>query len=272
MPRSKIDWTDETINPFTGCHHGCSFCYARKMANRQIHMPGGKKYRRVAKHGVGNPFWPAFHMDVLAHERDRLERIRKPRRVFVGSMGEMCFDLRAVAFDGRGRSALPIDSEMLQGTIAEFCADLPGHTFQLLTKRPDLLSHKVEWGSNVHLGVSVSKTDDAHRIATLLDKKAVGTGSQGGGRWHPQMKLWASVEPLLDRGFNPYCLRGLDWVVIGAKTGGRKVVPGLIVRAAARIMEWCAAADVPCFVKDNMRKADLNYNWPREFPTTLARR
>jgi protein gp37 len=31
---SKIDWCDETINVFTGCHGNCSWCYARRMAAR----------------------------------------------------------------------------------------------------------------------------------------------------------------------------------------------------------------------------------------------
>ncbi|NIM05124.1 MAG: DUF5131 family protein, partial [Armatimonadetes bacterium] len=36
----KIDWTDYTWNPQTGCHHNCttpsgeSYCYARKIAER----------------------------------------------------------------------------------------------------------------------------------------------------------------------------------------------------------------------------------------------
>jgi len=261
MTKSKIDWLmgGDTINPFTGCRHGCSFCYARKMAKRLAAMPGGAKYRRVAENSDGDPFAPAFHMDVLQAEKDRLARTRKPRRVFVGSMGEMCFEGMAHFFDGEHPGPDVIRTQETQKAIARLCTGLPQHTFQILTKRPDLLSHEVEWPSNVHLGVSLSRDEDAHRIDTLLNNRLL---------WEPrnQPLLWASVEPLLDSRFDPGCLRGLDWVVIGAKTGGRKRVPIFLVQAAQRIVRWYAANKIPCFVKDNMRRADPDFDWPREFP------
>ena len=34
MNKSKIEWTDFTWNPVTGCLQGCEYCYARRMANR----------------------------------------------------------------------------------------------------------------------------------------------------------------------------------------------------------------------------------------------
>jgi len=271
MGKSKIDWCDETINIFTGCNgpHGvrCPYCYAHKMAKRLAGMPGGGKYRGAAKHNNGDPFGPAFHKDVLNAEIDRLERARKPRRVFIGSMGDMCFEGPGILLSGGNRNyGCDFDSGEVQKAIANFCTALPQHTFHILTKRPDLLSVEVEWPSNVWLGVSVSRGEDTDRIATLLDKKAVGTGSQGGGRWHPHMVLWASVEPLLDGYFNPNWLAGLGWVVIGAQTGNRQEIDGAIIRAAQRIVNWCAASDTPCFAKDNMRQADPDYDWPREFP------
>lgn len=270
MSKTKIDWTDETINPFTGCNgpHGtrCSYCYAQKMAKRLAGMPGGEKYRRVAKHSDGDPFVPAFHVSTMAEEMERLRRARKSRRVFVGSMGEMCFNGRALYFDENGDRGCDVISMSIQNAIAHFCAGLPKHTFQILTKRPDLLGIETPWPSNVHLGVSVSTTDDSHRIATLLDKKAVGVAGIGGGRWHPHMALWASVEPLLDKDFEADDLRGLDWVVIGAETGTGKPSSHEIVEAAKWIVHCCGWHNTPCFVKDNMRQADLGYDWPREFP------
>ncbi len=34
MNRSKIDWTDYTWNPVTGCRHKCPYCYARRQSLR----------------------------------------------------------------------------------------------------------------------------------------------------------------------------------------------------------------------------------------------
>lgn len=40
--KTKIDWTDSTWNPVTGCLHGCEYCYARKQAKR---FGGGYEFR-----------------------------------------------------------------------------------------------------------------------------------------------------------------------------------------------------------------------------------
>ena len=47
MKKTKIEWTEETWNPTTGCTKisaGCKFCYAETMANRLQAMehPGMK--------------------------------------------------------------------------------------------------------------------------------------------------------------------------------------------------------------------------------------
>lgn len=34
MEKSKIEWTDSTYNPVTGCYNNCPYCYAGRIANR----------------------------------------------------------------------------------------------------------------------------------------------------------------------------------------------------------------------------------------------
>lgn len=59
MAKSKIEWTESTWNPVTGCtklSDGCANCYAHTMANRLFRM-GNKKYR--------NAFQPTLHESCL---------------------------------------------------------------------------------------------------------------------------------------------------------------------------------------------------------------
>ncbi len=267
---SKIGWCDETINPFTGCRQGCRFCYARRMAHRFANIHG-TVYERVDlatssvdpetgwSDGGGNPFAPAIHLDVLVRHLGRLGRARcGPRRVFIGSMGDMCFDGTAITFPPDPVLAVreDWDTGKLQEHLARFCSRLPRHTFLLLTKRPDLLSVGVRWPRNVHLGVSLTSNADEHRVVGLLRR---GPGV-----------CWASVEPLLDLDFEPAFLTGLDWVVVGAQTGAGAPDAWPVLEAARRVVVWCADNGVPCFVKDNLRKWTLGpgeaWTWPRELP------
>ena len=130
MSKSKIDWTDETINPFTGCNgpngKRCSYCYAEKMAKRLAAMPGGKKYRLIAKHNNGDPFAPTFNSSVLCDEADRLGRSRKPRRVFIGSMGEMCFGGSCCFFALLGKADGGINTEIVQKRSPNSVQPYPG--------------------------------------------------------------------------------------------------------------------------------------------------
>ena len=66
MSASKIEWTEETWNPVTGCTQissGCKNCYAKRMAKRLQSM-GLKKYE--------NGFKVTIHYDSLNEMRKYL--------------------------------------------------------------------------------------------------------------------------------------------------------------------------------------------------------
>ncbi|MBD3251494.1 DUF5131 family protein [Candidatus Uhrbacteria bacterium] len=128
MP-TKIEWTDETWNPVTGCTKvspGCAHCYAERMA------------RRLAGR-YGYPEAP-HHFDVTLH-RDKLFaplHWKKPRQVFVCSMSDLFHE----------------DVEMnWQVDIFAVMALTQRHTYQVLTKRPsrmrDVLSDGMGFWSRV---------------------------------------------------------------------------------------------------------------------------
>lgn len=55
MNRTKIEWCDYTWNPVVGCKHGCSYCYAKRFAERGLGEYG--------KHEKGRRFEPRFLPD-----------------------------------------------------------------------------------------------------------------------------------------------------------------------------------------------------------------
>src|SRR5579859_5600489 len=114
---SKIEWTDATWNPVTGCtkvSQGCKHCYAETLAKRMW-----------ATQYPPNPDGsPRQFTDVRLHP-DRLDqpiRWRRPRLIFVNSMSDLFHE--AVPFDFILRVWITM-------------AQTPQHTYQILTKRPD---------------------------------------------------------------------------------------------------------------------------------------
>ena len=71
MSTTKIEWTDATWNPVTGCTKisaGCAHCYAESMTRRLTAMGVGK-YR--------NGFKVTIHEDALAEESSIAKKFKK---------------------------------------------------------------------------------------------------------------------------------------------------------------------------------------------------
>jgi protein gp37 len=116
---SRIEWTDATWNPVTGCSKvspGCAHCYAETMAlTRLTGKPGYP----------GLPWTPENAAVNVVLRPDRLDlplRWRAPRRVFVNSMSDLFHEL------------VP-DGFVMRAWFTMLAA--PRHTYQVLTKRPD---------------------------------------------------------------------------------------------------------------------------------------
>jgi len=76
---SKIEWTEVTWNPVTGCtkiSDGCMNCYAARLANRLKAM-GNVRYT--------NGFAVTLHHDLI----EAPLKWRKPRTIFVNSMSDL---------------------------------------------------------------------------------------------------------------------------------------------------------------------------------------
>lgn len=189
--RSAIEWTGATWNPVTGCDRvspGCDHCYAMTLAKRLKAM-GSDKYQTD---GDPRTSGPGFGVTIHPRSLDEPFRWRSPRTVFVNSMADLF----------HARVALWFIRE-----VFEVMRATPQHTYQILTKRSlrlRRLAHKLEWPSNVWMGVSVENVDAFRRIEDL--------------RQVPAAVRFLSCEPLLGPldGIN---LGSIDWVIAGGESG-----------------------------------------------------
>lgn len=248
---TKIEWTEATWNPIRGCSMapgsetgGCLNCYAARQAIRHA-SPGGA-YEGLARMTDSGPRWTGKILPVIDNWEEPLHW-KSPRRVFVNSMSDL--------FHGN------VKGEWIEQIFAtmELAVALHGHTFQILTKRPENarrfftetafgrgyakgIATGAEGYRHIWLGVSVENqaTADA-RIPELLKT--------------PAAVRWVSYEPALGSvDFGGHFLDnragtwpGIDWVVCGGESG-----PGarpMDLDWAYSVKAQCKAAGVPFFMK-----------------------
>lgn len=182
--RSKIEWTENTWNPITGCSkisEGCVNCYAYDLALRPQRM-GNEKYANGFK--------------VTLHERTLQEPLKwkKPSLVFVNSMSDLFHETVPIEFIQKVFSVMNKAS---------------WHTFQVLTKRADRLleiSQKLNWTPNIWQGVTVENDSNKYRIDYLREV--------------PSEVRFVSFEPLIGEVFD-VDLSGVAWAIVGGESGAR---------------------------------------------------
>jgi protein gp37 len=181
---SRIEWTQMTWNPATGCSKvspGCAHCYAETFAERWRGIPG-----HHYEQGFDLRLWP-----------NRLEQPlhwRRPRRVFVNSMSDLFHE------------------EIPEAFIAEVF-DVMGrghwHIFQVLTKRHERLvelAPRLVWHPNVWIGATIENRRFVHRADAL--------------RKVPAAVRFISAEPLLGP-LEGLDLTDIDWLIAGGESGHR---------------------------------------------------
>lgn len=250
-----IEWCTMTSNPITGCVHGCKYCYARNFAKRLSyhHGLGALPYRLQFEHR-GDPFHPAFHWAVMHGLMGKLDRARKPHRVFLGSMSDMCCKGEWDIYDDEGnRSSVRASSRAIQSTLRQHMEIQGRHTFLVLTKAPSKLLRW--WPRNVHVGTSAQTWGEAElRLRWLLEVQA-------GLRW-------LSLEPFSDETFDFGKVDQKllpEWVVIGGWSGAPLKPP--MVEAAWRVNRALHVRGVPVFVKRNVRDCGPLLPWSMQLPT-----
>ena len=214
---SKIEWTDVTWNPVTGCDRisaGCDNCYALTLAKR-LHSMGVQKYQNQGDPRTSGPgFDVALHPDSLQQPL----AWKTPRRVFVNSMSDL-FHARVPA--------------SFIGDVFEVVRATPRHQYQVLTKRPNRASRlKLDWPDNLLLGVSVEDGYAKQRL-DILRRINVRT-------------RFVSAEPLLED-LGEVDLRCIDWLIVGGESGvGARPLDPSWVR---NLRDQAQKARVPFFFK-----------------------
>lgn len=210
MAQSSIEWTEMTWNPTTGCNKisaGCKFCYAEVMS-RRLNAMGIDKYK--------NGFELAIHEDTL-----HIPYTWKGSKVvFVNSMSDLF------------HKDIPL--EFIQ-KVFKVMNDNLQHTFQILTKRADILfkHHKfLTWTHNIWMGVSVEDSRVVARIDYLRKTDA-------------KVKF-LSCEPLIGP-LPDLNLTNINWVIVGGESG-RKPRP-MDVDWVLDIQQQCEKAKVAFFFK-----------------------
>lgn len=151
MSKTKIEWAEAVWNVVTGCtpiSEGCQNCYAKRMAYR---------LRGRCGYPTDDPFRVTLHPEKL----DEPLRWKKPMRVFVCSMGDLFhedvpFDYIARVFDVMCAWRWPNKEAERLGD--ESLLEDPGHTFMILTKRPERVEELQGISESIYGLVSQSKT------------------------------------------------------------------------------------------------------------------
>ncbi len=274
--KTKIEWTNATWNPVTGCSvvsAGCKHCYAMKLAGTRM-----KNHPSRAGLTIDTAAGPVWNGQVRFNEQwlDQPLRWSRPRRIFVCAHGDLFHESVPDTWIDR---------------VFAVMALAPQHTFQVLTKRAERMhayladsGYRAEMigidaeamsgldrhladGSqrwplplpNVHLGVSVENQAAADERITLL----LAT---------PAAVRWISAEPLLGhidivlacwQASDDIVMRfdrtpleeiaevpkflGINWVVCGGESGvnARPMHPDW----ARSLRDQCSGAGVPFLFK-----------------------
>lgn len=275
-----------TWNPVTGCEHGCTYCYARKIVQRfstQTASPNGGTHdlKKHSKTIYPFGFDPTFHRYRLQEPAQK----KKPQNIFVCSMADLFGEW--------------VPDEWID-EVFQSCFNADRHRYMFLTKNPKRYDKAIDFitseertlglnegiWDNFWFGTTVTCQEDTERV------KQLEVFSEG--------HKFLSVEPLQEQieldlsgircpvcgsvnvyqdnpattpaGIPPfYCddcgdwegeepAKLIEWVIIGAETGpGAKPPEPEWVQS---IIDQCRDAGIPIFLKNNL-------NWPmkiQEYP------
>lgn len=227
---TNIQWTDHTINFWTGCKkvsEGCKNCYMYRDMNRFKKDP--------------EQITPISEKTIKKH----LKSAKPGEKIFVNSFSDIFMD--------------EIHSE-LRNHAFDVIRNHPEFHFQLLTKRPENFEKFLpdDWGTgwkNVWLGVSCENEKQFRVRSQVLCET-------------PAHIRFISAEPLLEyfdmtNLFKSY-YNGIDWVILGGESGNntglfryRECQPTWLLD----MINDCRKEGVPVFLKQFGTFVSKTHGW-----------
>jgi protein gp37 len=302
---SAIEWTEHTWNPVVGCSivsPGCTNCYAMRWAGRAFEGPRDRKtgalryphYQGTTHRVNGNAVWTGKVSLAPDHILDAPLKWRKPKRVFVNSMGDLFHE--------------SVPDEWIDRVFAVM-AVAHHHKYQILTKRaarmrkyierksrqaPEwinvpsiggkvLLPYEGGWPTYIWLGVSAEDQARAdERIPDLLAtpaavrfvsyEPALGpidftmVKDHAGRKGSPPIYVIDALTGVRET----FCtgqqnnIPKLDWIIAGGESGaGARASDPEWFRS---VLEQCEAAGVAFFMKQTTRGGEKipQLDWPAD--------
>ena len=250
MFNTKIQWSDSTVNFWTGCQkvsEGCKYCYMYRGKERNGEDPS--IVQRVGNSSFTAPlYW------------------EEPRKIFTCSYSDFFIS----------------DGDQWRDEAWAVIRETPQHSWQILTKRPERISEclPADWGqygySNTWLGVSIANENEKHRLGTLQRIKS------------PESRFltFLSIEPLISPVDFLNCdeklrkdFSNINWVIIGGESGnsyGKYRYRECQLEWIEGIVEQCKEFEIPVFVKQlgtHLAKQMVLKDWvggePMEWPENL---
>jgi len=211
MKKSKIEWTEETWNPTTGCTKvsaGCKNCYAEVMA---------KRLQAMGTPGYEN----GFEFSIMPERLNQPLKKKRGTKYFVNSMSDLFHKKMPIEFLDKIMDVIDVT---------------PQHIYQILTKRENEMFDYFATRNvpeNIWLGVTVE--DKKHGVPRIDKLRNIDATIK-----------FLSVEPLLED-IGEIDLTGIHWVIVGGESGA-KARP-MKEEWALNVKRQCEEQDVAFFFK-----------------------
>lgn len=220
--KSKITWTDYTINFWMGCEKvstGCKFCYMHRKFFKSDKNPD-----TVSR--TSSKYWERIKL--LKYEAES-------QLIFTCSMSDFFIK----------------DADEWRKDAWKIIKELDKHQWLILTKRPERIQECLpeDWGengySNVWLGVSVGHESELWRVDKLNSLK----------NQQSKFLTFISAEPLiqnLDFVENCNSFAHTDWIIIGGESGnetGQYRYRRCSLKWIESVINQSKLNNVPVFVK-----------------------
>lgn len=273
--KSSIQWTDATVNFWTGCKKvsdGCKYCYMYRDKERYGKNPSDVV--RVSEQTI----------------KAILRKLTEPSKIFTCSWSDFFIE----------------EADMWRNEAWQIIRDHPEHTWLILTKRPERIMDWLppDWRDgypNVWLGVTVENQDAANkRLPVFLNvpavvhfvsyEPAIGPLDLEHVKVSSCDMFGAPKEAEIFETFNSLGNEfsdfefAIDWVIIGGESGnenGKYLYRQTDLNWFDKVISQCNMNKVPVFVKQfgthlsntlglktrhGGEASEWPFHYPREFP------